>query len=35
MKRALRSAATVSNTFSTHRMVAEYVETAYLPAHRG
>ena len=34
MKRALRSAATVSDAFSTHRMVAEYAETAYLPAHR-
>ena len=35
MKRALRSAATIPGEFSTHRMVAEYVENAYLPAHRG
>ncbi len=35
MKRALRSAATIPTEFSTHRMVAEYVAKAYLPAHRG
>ncbi len=34
MRRALRSAATVPGPFSTHRMVGEYVERAYLPAHR-
>ena len=35
MKRALRSAATIPGRFSTHRMVAEYVERSSLPAHRG
>ena len=35
MKRALRSAATIPGPFSTHRMVADYVEQAYLPANRG
>ena len=34
MKRALRSAATVPGAFSTHRMVGDYVNQAYLPAHR-
>jgi len=34
MKRALRSAATVPGAFSTHRMVGDYVDQAYLPAHR-
>ncbi|MBC02599.1 MAG: alpha-glucan phosphorylase [Phycisphaerae bacterium] len=34
MKRALRSAATIPSAFSTHRMVADYVEQAYLPANR-
>ena len=35
MRRALRSAATIPPAFSTHRMVADYVEQAYLPANRG
>ena len=35
MKRALRSAATIPAAFSTHRMVADYVDQAYLPANRG
>jgi starch phosphorylase len=35
MKRALRSAATIPGPFSTHRMVADYVTEAYLPANRG
>ena len=35
MKRALRSASTIPPQFSTHRMVAEYLEQAYLPAHLG
>jgi len=35
MKRALRSAATIPGPFSTHRMVADYVTQAYLPANRG
>ena len=35
MKRALRSAATIPGPFSTHRMVADYVQRAYLPANRG
>ena len=30
----LRSAATVPGAFSTHRMVGDYVDQAYLPAHR-
>ena len=34
MKRALRSAATIPGPFSTHRMVADYVTQAYLPANR-
>ena len=34
MKRALRGAATVPGAFSTHRMVGDYVQQAYLPAHR-
>jgi len=33
MDRALRSAATIPGRFNTHRMVAEYVQKAYLPAH--
>ena len=35
MKRALRSASTIPAQFSTHRMVAEYLQQAYLPAHLG
>ena len=34
IKRALRSAATIPGPFSTHRMVADYVTQAYLPANR-
>lgn len=34
MKRALPGAATVPGAFSTHRMVGDYVQQAYLPAHR-
>ena len=34
MKRALRSTATIPGPFSTHRMVADYVTQAYLPANR-
>ncbi len=34
MKRALRGAATIPPVFNTHRMVGDYVEQAYLPAHR-
>lgn len=33
MDRALRSAATIPGRFNTHRMVAEYLQKAYLPAH--
>ena len=33
--RSLRAASTIPAQFSTHRMVAEYLEQAYLPAHRG
>ena len=33
IRRALRSAATVPGRFSTHRMVAEYLEKSYLPAN--
>lgn len=33
MDRALRSAATIPGRFNTHRMVAEYLGKAYLPAH--
>ena len=32
MKRSIRSAATVPSRFNTHRMVAEYLEKAYVPA---
>ncbi len=32
IERALRSVATVPGRFNTHRMVAEYLEKAYLPA---
>jgi starch phosphorylase len=32
---ALRSAATVNTTFSSHRMVAEYLEWGYRAAHLG
>ncbi len=35
LKRALRSAATVAGTFSSDRMVGEYLEKAYEPAARG
>ena len=35
MNRALRAAATIPAQFSTHRMVAEYLEKAYLPAFDG
>ena len=35
IQRALRSAATIPGPFSTHRMVADYVAEAYLPANRG
>lgn len=31
--RALRSAATIPGRFNTHRMVAEYLQKVYLPAH--
>jgi glucan phosphorylase len=33
--RALQSAATVPPMFNTHRMLAEYLREAYIPAHRG
>jgi starch phosphorylase len=33
--RALHSAATVPPMFNTHRMLAEYLREAYIPAHRG
>lgn len=33
--RALQSAATVPAMFNTHRMLAEYLREAYIPAHRG
>lgn len=35
IQRALRSAATIPDPFSTHRMVSDYVAEAYLPANRG
>jgi len=35
MDRALRSAATIPGRFGAHRMVAEYLVKAYLPAHGG
>ena len=34
IRRALRSVATVPDYFNTNRMVGEYVDLAYLPAHR-
>jgi len=34
IRRALRSVATVPDFFNTNRMVGEYVDQAYLPAHR-
>lgn len=34
IRRALRSVATVPDIFNTSRMVGEYVDRAYLPAHR-
>ena len=34
IRRALRSVATVPDYFNTNRMVGEYVDHAYLPAHR-
>ena len=33
INRALRGASTIPAKFSTHRMVAEYVKKAYIPAH--
>ncbi|MCH2160690.1 MAG: alpha-glucan family phosphorylase [Phycisphaerales bacterium] len=35
VNRSLRAASTVPNQFSTHRMVAEYLKLAYLPACHG
>ena len=34
IRRALRSVATIPDYFNTNRMVGEYVDLAYLPAHR-
>lgn len=34
IKRSLHAASTIPTQFSTHRMVWEYLENAYLPAHR-
>ena len=34
VRRALRSVATIPDYFNTNRMVGEYVDLAYLPAHR-
>ena len=33
VNRSLRAASSIPNAFSTHRMVAEYLERAYLPAN--
>ena len=35
LHRVRRSAVTVPPVFNTHRMLAQYLEQAYLPTHRG